>query len=251
MANSKSGDSILHRIIQIVNVFDSGRSSMSVALIARRTGLPVTTTHRLVKELLVEGLLERDEDKNLRLGVRLWELGSRGSRVLTLREAALPFMEDVHSVVREHTTLGVLDNDEVLYVERLTAGSSAVSIARIAGRIPAHASSSGLVLLAHSVGGAQERILTKTLDRYTNSTITEPLTLRRRLSEIRQTGFASMQGVIVPESSGVAVPIRGQDNTVIAALSVIVPLGMENLNVTVPVLMTAARGISRAMGWRG
>ncbi|MCG2620727.1 IclR family transcriptional regulator [Arthrobacter sp. I2-34] len=252
MANSPSGESVIRRLIKIISAFDAAHTSMPVAGLARRTGLPVTTTYRLVDEMLDEGLLERDNRGQVRIGVRMWELVSRSSTMLGLREAAFPFCEDVHSVVQHHTTLGVLDQDEVLYIERLSARSSALNIAKIAGRLPIHACSSGLVLLAYGPAGYQERILGgPPLTKYTDNTITDPAQLRRHLAEIRQRGYAAMRGIIVPESSGIAVPVFDAENKAVAALNVIVPAHEENTAATVPVLKAAARGISRALGWRG
>lgn len=250
MANSQSGESLLKRIVKIISDFETYNTTRSPSALARRTGIPLTTTYRLVRELVNEGLLARDDDDNIRLGVKLWEFGSRSS-LIRLREYALPFMEDVQTEVRQHTTLGVLDHDELLYIERIGLGSPVVSIASIAARLPAHASSSGLVLLAHAPLDYQDAFLQRTLPKLTNNTITNSSELRRRLAEIRQVGYAFERGVIVPESSGVAVPVRDRTGDVVAALSVIVPQGEENIPTTVPVLKTAARGISRSLGWRG
>lgn len=251
MANSPSGESIIGRFVKIVSAFDDRRTSMSVAELGRRTGLPVTTTYRLVNDLLLERLLEREPNGDVRIGTRMWELVSRGSKMLGLREAALPFMEDVQAVVQHSTTLAILDSDEVLYIERIGSDATIVDITKIAGRLPLHATSSGVVLLANSPAAYQESILARPLTKYTETTLTDPALLRRHLAEIRQRGFAAMPGVIVPESSGIAVPVFGPDNTVVAALSVVVPRSEDNTAARVPVLMAAARGISRALGWRG
>ncbi|QWT24220.1 IclR family transcriptional regulator [Subtercola sp. PAMC28395] len=248
MANSPSGDSLLSRFVTILGAFDSHRSSMTISALSRRVGIPLATTHRLVGQLLGERLLERGAEGEVRLGVRLWELASRGSRTTDLREIALPFMEDVQTVVQQHTTLSVLDSENVLYIERLTTKGSAVNITRIAGRLPIHACSSGLVLLAHSSSEFQDDVLSRSLMRYTENTVTEPASLRRLLAEIRMLGFASVPGIIVPTTTGIAVPVFEAGDRVIAALNVIVPLGEEDLRATVPALKTAARGISRALG---
>lgn len=251
MANSSSGESIIHRFVKIVSAFDDTHRSLTVADLARRTDLPARTTYRLVNDLLLEGLLQRERGGQVRIGNRLWELASRSSPMSGLRQAALPFMEDVQSVVQHHTTLGILDGNDVLYIERLVSDSSAVNITRLAGRLPIHGTSSGLVLVAFSPANVQEQLLSRQLTRYTDFTITDPAELRRHLAEIRQRGFAVMAGIIVPESSGIAVPVFGPDNAVVAALSVVVPRQEENVPARVQVLMTAARGISRALGWKG
>ncbi|TFD86982.1 IclR family transcriptional regulator [Cryobacterium lactosi] len=248
MANSKTGDSLVSRVATILDAFDTHRSSMTLSALSRRVGIPLASTHRLVGQLVDERLLERADNGELRLGRRLWELASRGSQTTDLRQVALPFLEDLHAVVQQHTTLGVLDGDDVLYVERLTAHGSAVNITQIAGRLPVDACSSGLVLLAHAPAEVQDEMLARTRVRYTHETVTDAAELRRLLAEIRTVGYACVPGIIVAEATGIAVPIFESGNRVIAALNVIVPRGDEDLHATVPALKTAARGISRALG---
>ena len=60
MANSGSGESIIARFVRILSAFDDRHQTMSVAELGRRTGLPVTTAYRIVNELLLERLLERE-----------------------------------------------------------------------------------------------------------------------------------------------------------------------------------------------
>src|ERR1700712_1941271 len=112
------------RIVRVLSSFDSTRVAQTPTEIARRAELPRSTAHRLVGELVATGLLERDEDGAVRIGMRLWELTTRGSHALGLRQLALPFMEQVQSVVRQHTQLGVLEHDEVLFIERLSAADA-------------------------------------------------------------------------------------------------------------------------------
>lgn len=248
MANSTSGESLVTRVVTILDAFDTHRSSMTLSALSRRVGLPLATTHRLVGQLVAERLLERTDGGELRLGRRLWELASRGSHTTDLRQVALPFLEDLQAVVRQHVTLGVLDGDDVLYVERLTARGSAVNVTQIAGRLPIHACSSGLVMLAHSPAALQDEMLARTYPRYTDQTITDAVDLRRLLAEIRQLGYACVPGIIVAEATGIAVPIFEHGNRLVAALNVIVPRGEEDLHATLPAMKTAASGISRALG---
>jgi DNA-binding IclR family transcriptional regulator len=81
---------------------------LSVTQIARRARLHPATASRLVAELEAHGLLAREPDRRVRVGVRLWELALRASPALGLREAAMPFMEDAHAVLGQHVQLGVL-----------------------------------------------------------------------------------------------------------------------------------------------
>ena len=134
MANSPSGDSVTERIVRILETFSADRTLQTVADIGRRSGLPSSTAHRQVEALVGAGLLERDDDARVRLGMRLWELALRGSAALRLRQAAMPFMERVQAAIREHTQLAVLEQDEALFLERLSSPDSGANITRIADR---------------------------------------------------------------------------------------------------------------------
>jgi DNA-binding IclR family transcriptional regulator len=223
MANSPSGDSVTDRIVRILDTFSADRTVQTSAEIGRRAGLPSSTAHRQVDALIKAGLLERGDDQRVRLGMRLWELALRGSAALRLRQAAMPHMERVQSVIREHTQLAVLEQDEALFLERLSSPDSGANITRIAGRLPLHASSSGLVLLAHGSPDLQQRVLSAPLTRVAAETITDATSLRRLLADIRRDGHVVAPGSIEAVSTGVAVPVRDAAGTVVAALSVVLP----------------------------
>ncbi|MFF5254608.1 IclR family transcriptional regulator [Streptomyces leeuwenhoekii] len=242
-------ESVLSRAARILEAFSQDDPVLTVSEIARRSGLHVATASRLVGELVAHGFLGRDADRRVRIGVRLWELVTRASPTLSLRDAAMPFMEGVHDVVGHHVQLGVLDGDDVLFLERLSAPRAVINYTRIAGRLPPHASSSGLVLLAHGPTDLKERVLAGPLTAYTPATPATPARLRALLAEIRRRGYAYCPGYVHAEALGIAAPVRGADGTVAAALSVIVP-NDASARAMVPVVRTAARGISRALGMR-
>ena len=248
-----SRDSVIARVARILAAFDHGRSRLSLTALSNRTGLPLTTTHRLVAELERHGLVDRDSQGNLRLGMQLWELASRGSDAATLGEIATPFMRDVLEGVGEHTTLAILDRESVLYIERLSAPHSKLEAARIAERMPIHASSSGLVLLAFSDPEVQEGILSRSLKKETPSTETDPKVVRRTLAEIRRVGYVAPPSIGRTGWMGVAVPVFWGDRTIAAALNAIVPREGTHAHAhayakaLIPALRTAASGISREL----
>ncbi|WP_435093685.1 IclR family transcriptional regulator [Clavibacter michiganensis] len=227
MANSPTGDSATGRLVRILDTFTPTRTVQTAAEIGRRSGLPSSTAHRIVNELVDAGLLERDDERRVRVGMRLWELSTRSSHALRLRQAAMPAMERVQSRVREHTQLAILEQDEALFLERLSGPGSGSNVTRVAGRLPLHASSSGLVLLAFGPPALQERVLGSRLSRHTRSTPSDPDAVRRKLAEVRRLGHALAPGYVEDVSTGVAVPVRDGAGRVLAALSVVLPRDAE------------------------
>ena len=210
------------RIVRVLETFSTDRTLQTASQISRRSGLPSSTAHRIVDDLVAVGLLERDEGHRVRLGLRLWELALRGSSALRLRQAALVQMQAVQEVIREHTQLAVLEQDEALFLERLSHPEAGSNITRIAGRLPLHASSSGLVLLAHAPDELRERVLSRPLPALSPQTVTDAAELRGLLAAIRRAGHVVAPGTVESVSTGVAVPIRDAGE-VVAALSVVLP----------------------------
>ena len=246
MARTATGESSLARAVRILDAFTPDEPALPVTEIARRAGLHVATASRLVAELVTHGLLTRGPDREVRIGVRMWELAARASPTLSLREAAMPFLEDLHAVVGHHAQLGIRDGDDVLFVERLTARDAVINFTRVAGRLPMHVSSAGLVLLAYGPPDLQERVLSRPLQRYTDRTLATPDQLRAAMTDVRRKGFALLPGHVHEEATGVAVPVRDALGEVVAGLAVIVP-NDARAAANVPVLLAAARGLSRSL----
>jgi DNA-binding IclR family transcriptional regulator len=246
MPRVPTGVSVLSRAVRIIEAFTSTQRQLTVTQISHRTGLHIATTSRLVAELVGHGLLARLPDGRVEIGVRLWELGQRASPTLSLREAAMPLLQDLHDVVGHHVQLGVVDGDEVLFLERLSAPGAVINYTRIAGRLPLHASSSGLVLLAAGSAQWQEHVLAGPLERLTDATVTDPQRLRALLAAVRHDGHVITNGHIHPDATGVAVPVRDGTGGVVAALSAIVPNDGRAFTL-VPALTAAARGITRRL----
>ncbi|GAA3842355.1 IclR family transcriptional regulator [Streptomyces phyllanthi] len=230
--------------------FDHDHPALCLTDISRRAGLTLTTTHRLVGALTQWGALERDEDGVYHVGLRLWEIAALAPRGLALRQIALPYLEDLYEATHENVQLAVRDGSEVVYIEWLS-GRSAVGVhIRVGARWPLHATGVGLALLAHSDPEFQEQYCAGPLAAFTPYTITDGARLRRMLAEVRRSGVAVSSRQVTDDALSVAAPVRGQDGTVVAAASVVVPQLGAQVPVLVPAVRLAARGISRALGWQ-
>ena len=244
MANSQSGDSVVDRIVRLISAFPQDVGALQLSDLAARAGLPLTTTHRLVGQLAGHGLLETEPGGMVRPGLRLWELVNRASPALALRQAAMPFMEDIQHVLNQNVNLAVLDGWDALFVERLSRRGSVANRAQVAGRMPIHISSAGLALMAHREKGLQASYLAQFSDPEGRLTSGDVRTL---LAETSHQGFAQLKGVVDPGTWGIAVPVLNRRQRAVASLGVVVPLQEMRLQALVPALQTAARGIARRL----
>ena len=239
------------RTFAVLEAFTPERPSLGLSEIARRTGLPLSTTHRLLAELCAAGALERDGGGTYRVGLRLWEIASLAPRGVPLREAALPFLEDLYEVTHENVQLGVREGHDVIYIERI-AGRRAVGVlTRVGGRFPLHASGIGLVLLAHAPERVQREVLEERLQRFSEYTITDPARLKRVLAQVRRDGVAVSDRQVTNDAVSVAAPITDGRGEVIAALSIVAKAGDTVAARLAPAVRAAALGTSRALSaWR-
>lgn len=244
-------DPVADRLLRILEAFDEHHRELTLSAIAHRTALPLATAHRMVHRLAEWGALERGDGGAYHIGLRLWEVATLAPRSLGLRQAALPFMEDLYETTHENVQLAVLDGVDTLYIELISGRSAVVVRTRIGSRWPLHATGVGLVLLAHSDPDLQERVCAAPLRRFTEYTITDPARLRAVLAEVRRTGGATSDRQITDDAVSVAAPVRGADGHVAAAVSLVVPFADGNAHRLMPAVRLAARGISHALGWSG
>ena len=240
MANSSTGESVIARLARIVESFDGEHPSLSLTSLARRAGLPLSTTQRLAADLLTHRVLERDAKGCLSIGAMLRNAGSvaPADAFLSLRNAAIPLMESVHAVLKEQITLAVLDNDEVLYLERVSQGSTSANITQKFARLPLLKTPSGLVLLAYQPPAYQDKVLAAS---------TAPDELRATLAGARSEGFVTRPGIMTEATLAVSVPVVGDRGGLPAALTAVIPRADAQVNVTVAVLRAASFAISNAL----
>ncbi|NKQ57662.1 IclR family transcriptional regulator [Amycolatopsis sp. K13G38] len=239
---------MIERVTRVLEAFKSGGGPLTASEVARQAGIPGPSAHRIVAELTETGVLDRDPDRRLRIGMKLWEIVARSSGVFTLSEAAAPYMEDLRSVVDAPTLLSILDHDDVLNVATLPARHPvATNVTQPGIRLPALASSPGIVLTAFASPEVRDRILeTARITRFTADTVVERQDLVRIAHEVRRTGHIIARSWMSPDAVGVAVPVLADDGTALAALSVTTPSNTRTQSSLLPALHTTARGIARA-----
>ncbi|MCB1001660.1 MAG: IclR family transcriptional regulator [Acidimicrobiales bacterium] len=242
---SRPGIEVINRAVDLLAAFTQGPGSvLTLAELARRTGLPKPTLHRLLAALEVQGLVDRTAS-GYQLGIRLFELGEHVPRKHKLREAALPFMQDLFEASHDTVHLAVLDGTDVVYLERIH-GHRALNVAsRVGGRLPAHCTGVGKALLAYNPEAAL-RVMAMPLPPRTAYTITSHQVLAEELQRIRQTGISYDREENSLGITCVAAPIV-VDGHAVGAVSVTSAPGSD-VERYASAVRTAALGIRRSLG---
>ncbi|MFE6614381.1 IclR family transcriptional regulator [Amycolatopsis sp. NPDC057786] len=242
---STPGASVTSRAFALLGAFDVDHRELSLTDLARRAGLPLPTAHRLARELVGLGALERREDRYA-VGRRLWDLGLLAPVQFELRQVAAPFLQDLYGATGATVHLGERDGDQVLYLDRLSGNASVPVVSRIGGRLPLHATGVGKVLLAWAPEDVQRQVLAS-LTRVTPYTITQPGRLREQLRRVRREGYAQTVEEMSRGACSVAVPIRPSGGDVVAALGLVVPDLSRGRARLISALQVAAAGIGRSL----
>jgi DNA-binding IclR family transcriptional regulator len=241
------GRSVASKVLGLLDAFTPRDRELSLNELARRTGMPLSTTYRLASELVDWGGLERVPGGGFRIGLRLWEVGTMAPLATSMQEFVLPFMQDLYEAARENVHLAVLDGRDALYVERITGRRSARVDVRRGGRLPLHATGVGKTLLAYAPEEFQEEVISAGLKRYTPYTIIAPGHLRRALAEIRRTGVAFAREEMTVGLSSVAAPLFDADGRAVAALSIVQRASKPEVERLAPAVRTAALCAGRLM----
>ncbi|KAA9151323.1 IclR family transcriptional regulator [Amycolatopsis acidicola] len=207
------------RISALLSAFAPGDDALGVSELARRTGIPKSSAHRLTGHLAACGLLERTGGA-VRLGLKLFEIGQLAIGQRGLIDAARPYLADLREATRNTAHLAMLEGTEVVYLD-IVRGPDAPNLAsRIGGRFPAHATAVGKAILAHSPADLVEAVISAGLPMIGPRTLTAPGLLRRQLAKVHEEGVAyereeSGTGVIC-----VASPLLDSSGRARAAVSV-------------------------------
>ncbi|WP_430379343.1 IclR family transcriptional regulator [Streptomyces sp. B1-3] len=244
------GRSVSSRLWDLLYSFDTDHTELSLADLVRRTGMPHATARRLTLDLLEAGALERTSGNRFAIGLPLWRLGTLAPRAETLRSAAQPFVEDLYTALRQHVQLAVLQGDQAVIIERLSAVNAVGLTSQVGGLLPLHCSGVGKVLLSHSSPAFIDEVLAGRLQRFTPRTIVDPAELRRELASCRATGTVVVKEELSEGAESAATRIVDGSGNVVAAMSVVVAAGSIKLQAAVPTLVASGLGLSRSLGWR-
>jgi IclR family acetate operon transcriptional repressor len=241
---SAESNGLIPRVMAVLSAFTAADGPLGISELARRTGLPKGTMHRLAHEMREHGLLDQ-AGTQFRLGIRLFELGETANAQRHLREVAVPYMADLRQATKQTIHLAVLDGTDVVYIQILAARDAPRLPSRIGGRVPAHATGVGKAILAFSPRSTVAEILESGLPRVGPRTITAPGMLSRQLTRIRTTAIAYDNEESAAGAMCAASPVLDRHGRAIAALSVSGWSGKLNVHRVGPAVHATALTLGR------
>ncbi len=212
-------DKGLH-VLEVLAAVDTPEGQ-NLTELSRILGLHRTTLLRILTTLQTRGFVTRDRTTDrYRIGMRVLSLSAAVLRNLDIRQTARPALQRLGTETQELVLLTVLNDDEVVTVERFEGNQTISLRTELGERRPAYCTASGKAMLAYLPDDVVDRILARGLPMVTPRTITSRAAMEQHLAEIRERGFAWDDEERIESMRCVAAPVFGHEGVVLAAVSV-------------------------------
>jgi DNA-binding IclR family transcriptional regulator len=219
------GNVSLQNGLDVLLLYDTSKSELTVSEIARNLGFTQSKTYRLVRTLTAANFLQKKGTKQYALGLNVSRLGLVAQQDLGLSDIAKPFMKELARLTRESVYLSILYGTKGMLIEKIESPEPIrYSHIKVGEMWPLTVGASGKVILAHRPREEWDQVIGKEgLRRYTPFTITDPHQFKKHLEEIVKKGYAFSDREQFAQVRAVAAPIRNRAGEVTAALAIIGP----------------------------
>lgn len=240
---------VIGRMFTLLEILAEKEEAVSLKEISEKSGLHPSTAHRILNDLAVGRFVDRPASGNYRLGMRLLELGNLVKVRLSVRDAALIPMRELHRQIQQPVNLSVRQGDEIIYIERAYSERSGMQVVRaIGGRAPLHLTSTGKLFLAADDAQRVRTYAARTgLPGQTHNSITQIHVLERELAKARQYGVARDNEELELGVRCMAAGIYDDQRRLVAGLSISAPADRLD-EAWLPKLQATASEISAALG---
>lgn len=203
----------------------AGSAGLPFTAIVSASGVPKASAHRLLQELVELSALTFDEQtRHYRGGLLLARLGASVTASYDFRDAARPFLQQLHEETGQVATLGILNNDTGTYIDKIESSGFGLRLhSEIGKSFPLHCTAMGKVLLTFSGPALIRRVANRKLESFTTKTFTDAKTLRRELKRVKAVGYAVDNEEMTRGIVCVAAPIFDLVGNVAGAMSCTFP----------------------------
>src|SRR6195952_5369405 len=227
---AKTSIQVIERMTALLDVLASYSDPVSLKELSKVSGLHPSTAHRILNDMVLARCVDRVEPGTYRLGMRLLELGNVVKSRLSVREAALDCMRNLHKKTQQTINLSVRQGDAIFYIDRAFSERSGMQVVRaIGGRGPLHLTSTGKLFLSVDEPKGIRAQATRTglprpgLAGHNKNSITDLARLERELSLVRSRGYARDNEELELGVRCMAAGIHDDSGKLIAGLSISAP----------------------------
>ena len=248
----------VQRAVEVLELLAGSQTGISLADLSRQTGFPKSSLFRILLTLEKSSIVQLDRTRNIfTLGMKLIDWGNRALEKIDLKTVTHPHLVRMAHETRESYYVAILEDNEVIIVDRADTPEIWRMVARLGQRSPVHATASGQVLMAEAPDEVlQAAILRTGLKRFTPQTITSVARLKARLKEVRRDGYVINDAEYKPDLCVIAAPLRDHYGKIVAALMTALQSERARRNKAlvmsiVEILKREASVISKELGYQG
>ena len=248
---------ILNTVVKTFRVLEflgESNSSYTLTKLAEKLTISIGTAQRITNTLIHLGYLAKDpETKNFHLTSKWIQIGLSVLHDLDLRQVAYPYLKKLNEETNETVSLGVIENFEVIIIERIETSHFITTNIRPGVRRPIHSNSIGKVILAFQDENQIKSILEKIqLTKYTDKTFVNINNFRNELKRIRKNGYSINDGEIDENIFAIGVPVLNNYDVSIAGINLVIPKARFSKSVVyeqyVPAIIRTGLQISKEFG---
>jgi len=205
--------------LTVIRAFTREHAALSLSEIARGAQMPAATARRCLLTLEELGYVTRS-GRDFLLRPKVLELGAAYLESMNIEQITKNHLEELARNTSDSAALCVLDGVEIVYVARASVRTLLRLEAHIGSRFPAHATSTGRVLLAGVTAERLQRYFESArLEALTERTVTDPSRLRALIEEARRSGYSAVEDELAYGVIALAVPVLDHRGRVVAALN--------------------------------
>ncbi|WEV59136.1 IclR family transcriptional regulator [Bifidobacterium sp. ESL0728] len=231
---------MIDRIFLILDCFTSDNPQLNLTQIAARSGLPISTTSRLLSGLVQHGAVERWRNGSYTIGTHLINLAQTAHPMLYIQETASPCLDNLEHVTGLHIQLAVLQGNGALIIDRRDGRQRLPVYYHVGDVLPLVPTAVGRVLLAFGPPTLESSVLDSNDFVWPSYDIKRPTPekVHDELDKIRHDRIAFFDPPDIPVNS-IAVPIFDRRMNVVAAISIVVKTGTIPLSTKLITLLKA------------
>jgi len=213
------------RALRVLEIIAEAGRALSLSEISARTGLHVSTTHRLIATLRDRGFVEQErETGHYRIGPGAFRVGRSFLEEFNLGPRLRPVLAELAADTRETANLVIRYGLEAIYLDHVIGAQVAKLFTEVGQRVPLHCTAVGKVLLAYAPD-ARDLLPRLVLMRFTRQTVTTRAALERELAAVRARGYAVDREEHEAGVACIAAVARTDDGTAVAAIGISGPSG--------------------------
>ena len=242
------------KAFRLLECFRDSKSQFTLTELVKHLDITMGTAQRITHTLETQGYLYKDpKTKAFQLTSKWLSFGYTYLGRLDLREIAQPYLRELNRETQETVNLAVLEDDEIVYIERVQTSHFIATNIRPGARRPSVCTSIGKAILAFLAENEKENILNRvSFKKYTSKTIVEKNKLKIELNKIRQKGYAENNSELSEDLFAIAVPLLDGSGLAVGGINIVIPITRVSMDKIyqdyLPSLIIKGKRISAALG---